>query len=80
MARYSVITSRGDHVSDHRTGRGAVRAARKACLDSEGELHISLYADKHARVGRVVAHISFTGEWDGQRHPLTFWNDGEPIF
>lgn len=78
MPRFATSTESGRPLSaNHGTALGAIRAARRDCLQL-GEITVRSFGDKHDKIGKPVAYIGFDGEWDAQRRPLHFWNDGRP--
>lgn len=80
MPRYTVASPKGVVLSDnHRTPLGAIRKARQHAIEYDRDLTVSEFANKHAKTGRPIAKIGFTGEWDAKGHPLQFWNDGSPV-
>ena len=83
MARFTVTAADGRVMSNHRTDRAALLAARKLAGSRLGgdlaPLTVHEFPDGKSRTGHPVMRIDFSLETDWRGTPLMFWNDGSPV-
>jgi hypothetical protein len=77
MTHFTLTRLDGHVVSQHRTPRAALRAARRLTLNL-GKLTVHEFPGKHT-TGRPVMYVTFDMETDWRGSPLDYWNDGTPV-